>query len=242
MKASAIYVGRISHARRGPHAHAFSYSLYMLYLDLDELGTLGMAPALGVEAPGLLSFRRKDYRGPASRPLKEAVLDDVEAALGDRPKGPVRLLTQVRSLGRAFNPVSFYYCFDADGTSLRAVLAEITNTPWNERHAYVLRAGNDCANATFAKAFHVSPFLPMEQRYRWRLPAPGASLIVEMGNEENGREAFRARLSLERRPLTRMGLVGMALSRPLMSARILLSIYWQAFRLWLKGARFHSHP
>jgi DUF1365 family protein len=138
--------------------------------------------------------------------------------------------------------VSFYYCYDADGTSLRAVLAEITNTPWNERHAYVLRAGEDGADETFAKAFHVSPFLPMEQRYRWRLPVPGESLVVEMENEENGRAAFRARLSLERRPLTRSGLVGMALSRPLMSARILLSIYWQAFRLWLKGAPFYAHP
>jgi DUF1365 family protein len=170
------------------------------------------------------------------------VLDDVEAALGRRPRGPVRLLTQVRSLGAAFNPVSFYYCFAEDGETLEAVLAEITNTPWRERHAYVVAAGAGEARADFDKSFHVSPFLPMNQRYAWQLATPGPSLTVEMQNQENGREVFRARLSLERRLLTRAALLGVAVLRPFMSLRILIWIYAHAFRLWLGGARFFPHP
>ena len=152
---------------------SFEHELYMLYLDLDELGTLELAPLLGVESLGLLSFRRRDYFGDSQRPLKATVLDEVERVLGERPRGPVRLLTQVRSLGVAFNPVSFYYCFAEDGVTLRAVLAEITNTPWGERHAYVVAADHGStadggAGAEFAKRIHVSPFLPMDQRYAWR--------------------------------------------------------------------------
>jgi DUF1365 family protein len=141
MTESAIYQGTLTHVRRSNPPHSFRYGIYMLYLDLDELPALSLAPVLGVERPGICSFRRADYLGPSERPLKDAVLDHVERALGERPDGPVRLLTHVRTLGRAFNPVSFYYCFATNG-ELRAVVAEITNTPWGERHAYVVRAAD----------------------------------------------------------------------------------------------------
>jgi DUF1365 family protein len=242
VSASALYVGKLAHARRAPPARAFEHALYMLYLDLDELERLDLAPALAVEAPGLLSFRRRDYRGPVERKLKDCVLDDVAAVLGERPRGPVRLLTHVRSFGRAFNPVSFYYCFAEDGTTLCAVLAEITNTPWGERHAYVVAAHEREARGEFAKAFHVSPFLPMTARYRWHLPAPGAALSVEMRNEEHGAESFRARLSLERRALTRRSLVGVALAQPFMSLRVLAWIYGHALVLFCRGAKVFPHP
>ena len=221
---------------------AFEHELYMLYLDLDELGTLELTPLLGVEAFGLLSFRRRDYFGDSQRPLKAAVLDEVERVLGERPRGPVRLLTQVRSLGVAFNPVSFYYCFGEDGVTLRAVLAEITNTPWGERHAYVVAAGAGGAGGEFAKRFHVSPFLPMDQAYAWRFSLPGSALAVEMQNHERGSETFRARLALSRRPLTRRSLCVVALTRPFMSLTILAWIYGHALRLWLGGAPVFPHP
>jgi len=241
-RASAIYRGRVTHARRGPGAHAFGYDLYMLYLDLDELPALLAAggPLRGGRF-GLLSFARQDYLAGAPS-LAESVRDRVERELGFRPTGPVRLLTHVRSLGYAFNPVSFYFCFAADGTSLEAVVAEITNTPWSERHAYVLRAAKGGAVASFPKRFHVSPFFPMEQRYRWDIGAPGERLRVEMANDEGGEEVFRARLELSRRPWSAGALWRAALLQPLMAWKVHAAIYWQALRLWMKGATFHTHP
>lgn len=239
---SAIYVGHVTHVRRRDVQHAFTHRLFMLYLDLDEVARLPLFPVLGVERPGLLSFRRRDYRGDPARPLKQSVLDDVEAVTGERPDGPVRLLTHVRSLGPAFNPVSFYYCFLPGGQVLHSVVAEITNTPWGERHAYVVPASGPGARGDFRKAFHVSPFLPMTQRYSWSLSAPGADLSVRMRNLEDDQVSFLATLSLVRRPLTRPTLVAVALAQPLMSLRVMALIYWQALRLWLKSAPFFAHP
>jgi len=229
--ASAIYSGTVAHARKAPRAHAFSYRMYMLYLDLGEL------PGLG-----LRSFRRSDYLGDPSRDLAAEVLDRVEAALGFRPAGPVRLLTHVRSLGYVFNPVSFYYCFDPDGETLRAVVSEITNTPWGERHAYVLPAGPQGADSSFDKAFHVSPFYPMEQTYRWSLGAPAGSLRVEMVNLEGGAEVFRAVLAMRRHAFSPAALRRATLLQPFMAWKVHAAIYWQALRLWVKGTPFHVHP
>jgi uncharacterized protein len=241
MSQSAIYEGVITHVRRADPPHSFSYGIYMLYLDLDELDGLALFPALGVERAAFSSFRRADYLGPPERPLKASVQDEVERALGKRPDGAVRLLTHVRTLGRAFNPVSFYYCFDATG-ALAAVVAEITNTPWGERHAYVVAAASGVAAESFPKTFHVSPFLPMDHRYDWDLPTPAETLSIEMRSEQAGREAFRARLGLVRRPLTRLSLAIRLLRSPFMSLRVLAAIYVQAFRLWLRRAPFFPHP
>ncbi len=239
---SAVYVGRLSHARRGPRKHGFTYRVNLLYLDLDELPALLAAPGpLRAGRFGVLSFDRSDYLGGAGD-LAEAARDRVQAAFGFRPAGPVRLLTHVRSLGYVFNPVSFYYCFAADGRSLEAVVAEITNTPWGERHAYVVRAGPDGAVNAFAKRFHVSPFFGMAQVYRWTVGAPGERLSVEMRNEEGGREVFRAVLSLRRRAWGAGALWRAALGQPLMTWKVHAAIYLQAFLLWVKRTPYFPHP
>ena len=243
MTASAIYVGRLTHARRGPRPHRFSYRLQMFYLDLDEAaaGWPRLAP-LRVGRAGLLSFFRPDYLGPATTPLKTAVLDLVEARLGRRPAGPVRVLTQVRWFGYVFNPVSFYYCFEADGTTLEAIVAEITNTPWQERHAYVLPASSGEVRAAFPKAFHVSPFLEMDQHYRWLLTTPAEHLAVTMVNEADRRAVFSATLTLDRRPLTVSRLWSLIVRYPFMAWRVHLGIYLQACRLWWKRTPYVEHP
>lgn len=244
-RASAIYRGRVTHARGRSgrsRAHAFGYRLYMLYLDLDELPELLAAGGpLRAGRFGLLSFARQDYLAGAAS-LAEAARDRAAQELGFRPAGPVRLLTHVRSLGYAFNPVSFYFCFAADGTTLQAVVAEITNTPWGERHAYVLRADPRGAEASFPKGFHVSPFQPMEQRYRWAVGEPGERLRVEMANDEGAAEVFRARLDLSRTSWSAAALWRAALLSPLMAWQVHAAIYWQALRLWVKRAPFHVHP
>ena len=242
MKSSAIFRGKVTHVRRGPARHRFSYPLHMLYLDLDEIDRALPVGLLRRGRFGWLSFCRADYLGRREAPLKQAVLDLVQARLGIRPAGPVRLLTQVRCLGYVFNPVSFYYCFAADEVTLEAIVAEITNTPWKERHAYVLGAEHGQVRGASQKVFHVSPFFSIRQRYRWLLTTPGERLAVTMVNEEDGRDVFSATLALERHQLSPANLRRVVFRQPLMAWRVHLAIYIQAWSLRRKRTPHFEHP
>ncbi len=246
---SAIYEGRIRHRRFAPRPHGFDYRMFQLYLDLAELDQVFAGRWLwSVDRPNIAQFRRRDYFGDASVPLDTAVRDRVEASLGRRPDGPIRVLTHGRYFGKTMNPVSFYYGFLADGETLDWVMAEITNTPWGERHAYLLpvatavRSG-EALHWEFDKAFHVSPFIGMDGHYDWRVSEPGEQLLVHIDEAgANGERVFDATLSLERRELTRAEL-SRALARfPATSLRVLGLIYWNALRLTLRGAPYHRHP
>lgn len=256
--ASAVYVGQVQHRRHAPHPHAFRYPLFMLYLDLDELDRVFAGRWLwSVGRRNVAAFHREDYLGDPSVPLDEAVRRRYAEVVGRRPEGPIRVLTHLRYVGYAFNPVSFYYCFHADGEALDGIVAEITNTPWKERHSYVLPAseaqqaatGDACLSSPasalrwhFEKRFHVSPFLPMACDYDWRFNAPGERLFAHMDVErQNGRD-FDATLSLQRRPLTPRTLAACLLRYPWMTARVIVAIHWQALRLWLKRTPVHDHP
>jgi hypothetical protein len=250
VSASAIYEGSIRHRRFEARPHEFRQRLTLAYLDLDELpGLLG--GRLSRRRPGLLRFRREDYLGDARLPLADAVRDTVEARVGERPCGPIRLLANLSVLGRCFNPVSFYYCMDGASERVEAVVAEVTNTPWGERHSYVLSAdgGADARTAgsassgelvlagSFLKALHVSPFMGMDHRYEWRMTAPAQTLSAHISSSRNGHVAFDATLSLRRRELTRGALVRLTAS----TLRTLPSIYAQAGALRLKGVPVHAH-
>lgn len=238
---SCLYLGVVTHVRKEPREHRFRYRLFMVYLDLGELETVFAGRWLWSTrrfAPA--RFRRTDHLGDPSRPLPECVKDLVQAELGTRPAGPVRLLTHLRYWGYVFNPVSFFYCFASDGRTLEAVVAEVTNTPWGERHRYVL-PGTDLRHR-FRKEFHVSPFLPMDLDYEWRLTAPGDSLAVHMGVERDGRRVFDATMALTRKPITSGSLAAALVRHPFMTAKVIAAIHWQALRLWLKKVPFHKHP
>jgi hypothetical protein len=245
VKASCAYEGWVRHRRFTPVEHDFRYPLFLMYLDLDELPeVLDGNLAWSARRPALARFRRSDYLGDPGRPLRDEVLELVERRTGLTPGGPVRVLTQLRQFGVSFNPVSFYYCFDPGGTRVEAVAAEVTNTPWRERHTYVLeRHGDGSVLADrMGKEFHVSPFLGMEGNYEWRVSEPGKALQVHIENHEEGRPVFEATLSLERRELESKLLRRLLVRYPAASLAVVGRIYLQALRLKLKGVGHHPHP
>jgi DUF1365 family protein len=240
--ASCLYAGTIRHRRHEPRKD-FSHRLTLAYVDLDELGSL-LGGRLVRTRPGLLRFRRRDYLGDPAQPLAAAVRDRVQALSGLRPQGPIRVLTQLRSWGLCFNPVSFYYCLDVEAERVAAVLAEVTNTPWGERHSYLLRGAEGSEGVlqgTFAKELHVSPFMGMDHTYQARATSPDRSLAVHIESRREGSAVFDATLALQRVELTRATAARLAARYPLASARILALIYGHAVGLKLSGARVHPH-
>lgn len=240
--ASTIYEGTIRHRRFAVRSRELRHRLALLYLDLSELDGL-LDGRLLAARPGVMRFRRADYLGPACLPLSTAVRMRVERETGSSPAGPIRLLTQLRTFGHCFNPVSFYYCFTPQ-EQLDAVVAEVTNTPWGERHAYVLRRSEESPvlAAGFTKALHVSPFMGMEQHYTMRVAEPGPTLTVHIESSEHGQLVFDATLALRRRPLTRAGLARVSVRYPAATLRSLALIYAHALALKLGGVPVYPHP
>jgi DUF1365 family protein len=246
---SALYSGWIQHRRFGPGKNAFRYRIFMSYIDLAELsGVFARRWLWSARRPALAWFRREDFLGPSEVPLETAVRDLVTTHTGTRPGGPIRLLTHLRFFGHSFNPVSFYYVFDATDSRVETIVAEITNTPWKERHAYVLpvaaaaRQGARAWRYSFGKQFHVSPFMPMDMHYEWSFGTPAEGLHVHMENWRDGAAQFDATLNLRRQEMTAGAMARALIQFPLITVKVSVLIYWQALKLLLKRNPIHTHP
>lgn len=249
---SCIYTGQVRHRRFSPTSHQFQYSLFMMYVDLDELPTLFDRRWLWSSRRFSLAwFRRKDHYGKPGVKLSESIRQLVQKETGERPKGPIRLLTHFRYFGFCFNPVSFYYCFNEQDNRVETIVAEVNNTPWNEQHCYVLTDKTNQGNGRnkryrFDKDFHVSPFMQMDIKYDWRFVEPDERLNVHMENRQKDSDGnskvFDATLVMKRQPITGFNLGKTLISFPFMTGKVIGGIYYQALKLWLKKTPFYSHP
>ena len=245
---SCLYEGLVGHRRFAPTENAFRYALFMVYLDLDELDEVFRGRWLwSTKRPALAWFRRRDHLGDPAVPLDTAVRDLVEERGHDRPTGRIRLLTHLRYFGYCMNPVSFYYCFDEADQRVETIVAEVHNTPWGEQHCNVLRADEQAAAGArhrfrFAKDFHVSPFMGMDQQYDWTFGEPGIGLAVRMRTNEDNTRMLDASMGLRRRPISAGSLARALVRYPFMTAKVVVAIYYQALRLHLKRIPFHAHP
>lgn len=257
---SCIYQGWVSHRRFVPSSNTFRYQVFQMYLDLDELDTVFEGSWLWSTSRAAVAwFRREDHLGDPDRSLSECVRDEVQQQLAFRPSGPIRLLTNLRYFGFVMNPVSYYFCFDASGTHVEAVLAEVHNTPWNERHLYALPAPVNSETGKSRelwnrKAFHVSPFMPMDMSYRWLISEPRDVLSIQIENhrsmqgdsnaagQSTGGPVFDVAMQLNRREITPSSLRTTLIRHPMMTGKIMAAIYWQALKLWWKSVPFVPHP
>lgn len=244
---SSIYRGSIYHKRFSHGEHTFRYQLDYAFIDLDEIDEVfGLSSLWSANKPNLVSFQRQDYLPGECENLRDEVIHRIKSLGGGVFSGKVFLLSTLRSLGYCMNPISLFYCYEEDeqgaeqGNKLRYVLAEVHNTPWDERHLYLLE-GPDF-KVPMAKTFHVSPFMPMDTTYHWQISDPDTNLSVAINVSRETQPLFTASIALTRHVLTKGNVTQMIGIQIRQAFRTITAIYIQAARLWLKKVPLYGHP
>jgi uncharacterized protein len=243
--ASAIYTGTVRHRRFSPKQHAFEYTLFMMYLDTREIETIfSLSKFWSLKKIAPVQYKRTDFHidqshlGQKDLPsIDESVRNTIQTTTGARPIGPIRMLVNLRYWGINMNPLSTYYCFDEAGENIIAILAEVHNTPWNQRHAYVLTGENFAhkQQVNFTKEFHVSPFNPIAMDYHWHSTTPNKTLALHLENWQDNSKIMDATMTLVREPINANSMNKILIRFPCMTVKVVTAIYWQALKLWWKG-------
>ncbi len=238
---SAIYKGKVYHQRFKPTQHKFDYDIYLFWLKLesDELNALSdTLTYFSAHSKARVRFKREDYLGDPSISLKQAVLERMTELNGGKTlNGDVFMLGQLRMWGLYFSPVNFYFLRNVEGKYTH-MLAEVSNTPWNERHHYLV---NLDTQADTPKAFHVSPFNPMDMTYKWSISQPSSRLSLAMDCVREDKE-FSAGINLTKFTLDNANLSAALKRIPSMTIKTVAGIYWHALKLLLKRTPLYTHP
>lgn len=234
---SGIFSGHVLHRRFAPVLHKFKYKMSMFGIDLDEVSQISQRFSIfGTTKFSPIKFNQKDYIINEQGDLKQRIASKVQALGGNWDGSKVYMLIQCRCLGIYFSPVNFFYCYN-ENDECELMLAEVSNTPWNERHYYLI---NILKSDMTKKTFHVSPFMQLDMKYKWRVSTPKDKVVVSIANHFEGetKPTFDAHLALMKQPLSSVNLIKNWIKLPLMVFKILTLIYWQALKLFFKRVPF----
>lgn len=249
---SGVYQGKVTHSRLGEKRHCFTYAISLFGFDIDDIDKMSHVSRLfGQKWFNLIRFRQQDYLknklySPQGEPfsLRQRIEKTVVQLGGDWDGGKVFMLSQCRCLGLYFSPINFYYCYNLDG-NCKYMLAEVSNTPWNQRHYYLVPMQTEKTKSNrhiTTKAFHVSPFMDLAMKYRWHLPEPQSEVHVAIDNINlQGKKVFAVNMTLHKKPENAFTLLKSWFSLPLGVIKVVSLIYWQALQLFAKRIPFIAY-
>ena len=237
----AVYQGEVGHLRLTPREHGFSYPLALYWLDCTMLDQAALqAVGIGYERVAALSYRRNDYIGSEGSIYTSVCRKLAELGAKSMPS-QVFILTPLANWGVYFSPLTLYYCYN-ERQEFCYLLAEVSNTPWNERHYYLQTIIAGQQQYQHKKAFHVSPFHPIDMQYLWQIPAPAELLNCSIKNTRDGETVFSAWFNLTRQELTAKWRRQWLIRNPWQNVQVVWRIYWHAMKLFFKGVPVHAHP